>query len=360
MEIVNPKYFPALTGLRFILASLLFIYHYSGYGNSDLYFFQIPIVLRYPMTIFFVLSAFVVMYFLIPKEKLSIKNYVKYILSRLIRLLPVYFLLLFVPYLQVGIPTLPVFLTNITLTKGFFEELFFSGIGPAWSLTPEITFYCLAPLLLIYLPKPKQLLISYGIVLLTGLLFTLIGSYLIQSGYNSYGFFADIYFTLNVTFFGRATDFYVGMALAWFIYKYPDKDLPALLPGKKTYSGLILVILISYLFYILDNLSIAAGPILALICLHLFLPIAVGYFLWGLIKEKTKLNSFLSLKWMIVLGNSAYGFYLMHTSWVQYKLAKINFLPDNCFILLWITAVLVYIFFEKPCMLFLRRNLTSF
>jgi len=302
----------------------------------------------------------VVTYSLVPKERLTLKDYVKYILTRFIRLLPVYFFLLVVPYLQVGIPTLPVFLTNITLTKGFFKELFFSGIGPAWSLTPEITFYLLLPFLLNYIPKKKQFLLSYGVILLTGILLTTIGYYLVQLGRNPYGLFADFYFTLNVTFFGRASDFYVGMFLAWFIYQYPDKELPALLPVKKTYSGLILVILISYLFYFLDNLSIAAGPILALIFLHIFLPLAVGYFLWGLIKEKTNLSRFLSLKWMVILANGSYGFYLMHTSWVQYKISKINVLPDNGFILLWVTAMLTYYLFEKPCITFLRKKLASF
>jgi len=358
MEIMKPKYFPALSGLRVILASMVFIYHFFNFESHHLSFAQIAVVLRYRMTAFFVLSGFVVMYSLIPKQRLSFKEYVRFILTRLIRLLPLYILLLGVPYLQVGLPAIPVFITNITLTKGFFKELFFSGIGPAWSLTPEITFYFLAPLILNYLPNTKQFLLSYGVVILTGILLTVIGDYLIQLNYNPYGFFADIYFTLDVTFFGRATDFYVGMFLAWIIYHYSDKEMPRWLLEKKTHTGILMVILVSYLVYYFNNLSIPSGPVLALICLHLFLPFAVGYFLLGLITEESNLSSFLSLKWMVILGNGAYGFYLMHTSWVQYKISKINILPDGGFFLLWLVAIIVYYIFEKPSIMFLRKKLS--
>jgi len=358
MEISKPKYFPALSGLRVILASMVFIYHYFNFENHNLSFAQIAVVLKYRMTAFFVLSGFVVMYSLIPKERLTLKEYGRFILTRILRLLPLYLLLLGVPYIQVGIPALPVFLTNITLTKGFFKELFFSGIGPAWSLTPEITFYFLAPLILNYIPKIKQFILSYLVALLTGIVLTVIGYYLIKFNYNPYGFFADLYFTLDITFFGRATDFYVGMFLAWIIYHYTDKEPPYWFMNKKTYIGIFMVILVSYMVHYFNYLAIPARPVVALICLHFFLPIAVGYFLWGLITENSALKSFLSLKWMVNLGNGAYGFYLMHTSWVQYKISKINILPDGGFFLIWLVAIVFYYTIEKPSIMFLRKKLS--
>ena len=357
MDISKPKYFPALTGLRVILASMVFIYHYSGLGNQNLTITQIAVVLKYRMTAFFVLSGFVVMYSLLPKGRLSLKEYIKFILFRLLRLLPLYYVLLIVPYLQVGIPPLPVFISNITLTKGFFSELLTNGIGPSWSLTPEITFYLLAPYLLRYVSDLKRFILCYFVILLTGITLISIGTYLVRSHYNTYGFFADLKFTLSYTFFGRATDFFVGMFLAHLVYQFSKKDLPVYLKNSLTYTSLFLIILISYFVYYFENSTTQIASTLSLICLYFVLPFAVGCFLWGLTTEKTFLNKFLSLKWMVILGNGAYGFYLMHTGWVQYKLEKINFLPDHGFILLWITAALTYYMFEKPIILYLKKKL---
>ena len=357
MEISKPKYFPALTGLRAVLASMVFVYHYSGLGTHNLSITQIAVVLKYRMTAFFVLSGFVVMYSLLPKGQLAPKEYIKFILFRLLRLLPLYYLLLIVPYLQIGLPTLPVLISNITLTKGFFRDLLTSGIGPSWSLTPEITFYFVAPVLLRYVANIKKFVICYLLILLTGITLTLIGTNLLWSAYNMYGFFADLRFTLGYTFFGRATDFFVGMFLARLIYHFSRKDLQASFKGSLTYSGLFFIVIISYLVYYFENSTLSTTKTLSSICLYFFLPFAVGFFLWGLITERTFINKFLSLKWMVILGNGAYGFYLMHSGWVQFKIEKVNFLPDHGFILLWITAVLTYYLFEKPIIHYLKKRL---
>ena len=306
MDISKPKYFPALTGLRVILASMVFVFHYSGLGNQNLTITQIAVVLKYRMTAFFVLSGFVVMYSLLPKGRLSPKEYIKFILFRLLRLLPLYYILLIVPYLQVGIPPLPVFISNITLTKGFFSELLTSGIGPSWSLTPEITFYFLAPYLLRYVSDLKKFVMCYFIILLTGIILISIGTYLTSLAYNTYGFFADLKFTLGYTFFGRATDFFVGMFLAHIIYYYSEKDLPAFLKSTFTYVGLFLIILISYIVYYFENSTLSSAKTLSSICLYFALPFAVGLFLWGLVTEKTFLNKFLSLKDYFKITNCIY------------------------------------------------------
>ncbi|WP_146904281.1 acyltransferase family protein [Adhaeribacter aerolatus] len=352
-------YFPALNGLRVFLASMVFVYHYSGLGNYDLTLSQILVVLRYRMTFFFVLSGFVIAYSLLSKLPLSGKQYLNFILSRLIRLLPLYLFLIVVPYIHVGIPAWPVFITNITLTKGFFEKLLFTGIGPAWSLTTEITFYLFAPFILKYFRTRKSILISYFLLVTTGLFLTLSGQYLNSIEANPFGFFSDIYFTLNITFFGRVTDFYAGMLLARLIYYFPDQRFLFLTKSKSLYAGVLLIIICCLLVYYFDNASFRYHTTLSLISLHLLLPFGVAYFLSGLIQGRSMVSKFFSYQWMVWLGNGAYGFYLMHNSWVQYKIQRINPFPDNGFILLWITAVMVYYIFEKPCILFLRKRLPS-
>lgn len=350
------KFFPSIAGLRTVMASLVFLYHY--YTPQDFNFTPVHLIvlLRYRMTIFFVISGFVIMYSLLPYKQITKSQYINFIIGKLVRLFPLYLAILIIPYFEIGIPPLHLFLSNLTLTKGFFKDLYLSGIGPSWSLTVEITFYFLAPLLLILFKRNYGLLISYSIIILMGIVFTIVGFNLKETGYNFYGFFADYPFTLNSTFFGRATDFYAGILIAWNIYHPFEFKLTVLKKINKTYLGFTLIILITFLIHSLEREFGEINLVLSLLNLHFLLPLAVGLFIFGLINEQTLINDLLSLKTMVWLGNGSYAFYLMHTSWVQYKLSQISPLPDNGFLFLWATAMFSFYFFEKPVTSFLRAK----
>ena len=71
-------------------------------------------------------------------------------------------------------------------------------------------------------------------------------------------------------------------------------------------------------------------------------------FFHGIIHEKTYLQKFLASKYMVLLGNASFAFYLIHISYVNLKFKSFIFLPDRNFCLLWIIAIMLYYFFEKP------------
>ena len=88
---------------------------------------------------------------------------------------------------------------------------------------------------------------------------------------------------------------------------------------------------------------------------NMLLPFVTIILFYGLIVEKTWLQKFLSLKWMLLLGNASYIFYLIHISYGYSVLEKWKVFPDRNFILLWLVSVVLYLLVEKPSYNFLKK-----
>jgi peptidoglycan/LPS O-acetylase OafA/YrhL len=88
--------FDALTGIRALAVSMVFIYHNRKFWRADLH----PELLRFVnefhvgVSIFFVLSGFLLAYSYGDGPTKSPKDYGKYILGRSARVLPLYWFLL--------------------------------------------------------------------------------------------------------------------------------------------------------------------------------------------------------------------------------------------------------------------------
>jgi peptidoglycan/LPS O-acetylase OafA/YrhL len=165
----------------------------------------------------------------------------RYLQNRVARIYPLYFLL---TALAIGggwlgwpgFPTAPVeagtaaltatqnnlllaFL-NLTLLKGFFKTYFISGIFQSWSLTVEECFYLAAPLVLLAARNRWKWLVLFSLLVL-GMGWALVWLSSMSPVY-LYGFMGSVKFMLNWTFFGRVTEFALGMALAFFIKRRPQ------------------------------------------------------------------------------------------------------------------------------------------
>jgi peptidoglycan/LPS O-acetylase OafA/YrhL len=351
------QFFPALTGLRAIAAYMVFCHHFNPISKLFLsgFVYEFFNEFHVGVTLFFVLSGFLITnrYFELPKINLK-----KYLLNRFARIYPMYFLLSSLTFLvsiflykQNSWKDLQVYFLNITLLKGYFDNIKFSGIGQGWSLTVEEFFYLFAPLFFIFVKKSKIYLF------LLPLFFVATGIILVCffEQKEGFGFMKSIPFMFDFTFFGRCIEFFIGMTLALFL-----KKIPVFNHFNYTFFGIV-----SFVFWIF-LLSVQKTPtgfgtdcVFGKIINNLLLPVfgIVPLFI-GLILERNWISKFLSSKIMQLLGKSSYVFYLIHLG-IFYKLFD-KFFGNLLiiFILLNIISILMYKLLEEPINRFFRRTNT--
>jgi peptidoglycan/LPS O-acetylase OafA/YrhL len=349
----RPSILP-LTGIRAIAAYMVFIHHYNPFSEARFghtlhsFFGQFHI----GVTIFFVLSGFLICYNYYEKEVV----FKDYLIKRFARIYPVYFLITsltfvyFHFYFSKGIAIdVRDYLYNITFLRGFFDDLKFTGIAQGWSLTVEEVFYLSAPVFFLLLRKNRVWLIALPV------LFMLLGWILSNYVFSNVplGFMNDNFFVLNFTFFGRAIEFFCGIGLAIFI-----------LNGKQisstkfvTYFGIVSIIMCLYLLTIFNIEKKDAEGIMAITINNLLLPLfGIVPLFWGLTKEETIFSKILSSNLMLLLGKSSYVFYLIHMGIFVVILNKVSTNGWFQFIVLNIIAVVIFKLIEHPLHLNIKKK----
>jgi len=348
--------FRALTGLRMVAASMVFLYHNRKYWRSNLH----PEILRFlneghlGVSLFFVLSGFLIAYTYADKPLNIRGSFLRYLSLRAARILPVYWLILTVSYIDWGFPAYGQIWATYTLTHAFSQNHILDAIAQAWSLNVELCFYLLAPFLYGLLKKNplNAVVFCLGLLGLAGL-----------TGYLWHHFNGNpmrvLYpfdFLLQSTFFGRFMEFLWGMVLAALMRG--DLSWKGLIPGRyTTLTGALGMPVLIYLIGLLEPNVFAHGtdhPLGLLLRATLF-PWLVLCLLFGLIHERTLLQRLLASRPMELLGNASFVFYLVHISYVNIRIRQWVLLPDRNFVLLWIISVLLYLIFEKPVHQTLRR-----
>lgn len=338
--------FDALTGIRAVAASLVFIYHNRKYWRAQLH----PEVLRLinefhiGVSLFFVLSGFLIAYTYSTKPSESPTNYFKYIILRCARILPLYWIILIALSLDPKFAQLKQPALTASLLHGFSNRLNLNGLAQAWSLNVEMTFYILAPFLCLLQRKSyfHLLLALMGLLLIA----LGIGQILISYNGNPLQFFTPKQFVLGSTFPGRFTEFLAGMILASAIKQNHSWTVKT----NKTLIGSIGILLISYIIGLFqpDIFHHGTDHIVGWVLHTFILPIFIVLLLAGLINEKTKLQTILKSKLFILLGNASFAFYLIHISYVNIRLRWFYLGPDRNFLLLWLASITLYLILEKP------------
>jgi len=171
-----------LTSLRFIAALMVFLHHFYApayqlaFQRNATFGEAIIIEGHIGVTIFFVLSGFLITlrYFLESEPRSW--TFREYIFRRIARIWPLYYFLLIITLLLAHQPLLSSeSLIYWSLSQGFFMNYWSGGVPTAWSLTVEEAFYLLAPLIfVIYLQLRKNVffrqlspLVSWAILLIT-------------------------------------------------------------------------------------------------------------------------------------------------------------------------------------------------
>lgn len=346
----NKVHYDALTGMRAIAAIMVFVYHNRKYWREDLPWPIMRFISEWHIgvTIFFVLSGFLLAYRYQDSPLQSSKDYLKYILLRVARIFPMYWMLLSAyfldPFYSKSVTT---YFLQYSLLYPLYQQYALTGITQAWSLSVEFFFYLFSPFLFLLLRRKWQICIGFLILLF--LLSYGIGYGLTAYNNNPKGFLYPLNFILGNTFFGRSLEFFFGMLLA-FIMKINPKLIPITRIKKPTlYAGFgIIISIIGIAFFARNNFVHGVEKWEGRLIHETILPISIALFLFGLMTEKTWISRFLSTKFLILLGNASFIFYLIHISYFNLKLKSYIYLPDRNFVLLWLCSIIIYYSLEKP------------
>ena len=359
---IDNSHIKPLTGIRFVAALSVFFFHYNPlmHANRDGILYGLVNHLNIGVTIFFVLSGFLICFRYYEQQTTRFVFLKAYLIKRFARIYPLFIILTTILYFVIAEKYSPnawwvEYFLNITLLKGFSEKYYLTGIAQAWSLTVEETFYLGAPLIL-YLIRYKGLLFSQIIFI------SLIGVLLVLffDSFPFQHFFKDMNFMFIATFFGRCFEFFAGIVLALLYMKMLRKDLNYVKWYLNyTLAGAFLILLNLFILEQISNhfkVQHATMVWQGILVANFFLPVCISVFFFGLIIEKSFIRKVLSTQAVMLLGKSSYSFYLISAGFIAYTIER--YVTTNIFallILLLILSVVFYFFVER----FLYRYLVA-
>jgi peptidoglycan/LPS O-acetylase OafA/YrhL len=353
----KPNHFKALTGVRAIAAIMIFVYHNRKYWKDDIHpeLFRFCNELNLGVQLFFVLSGFLIAKSYGSKPLQSLTHYRKYFVQRIVRIMPLYWLLLSLYYLDSGFGNYHFSLPHYLLLQGFSSTHSLDAISQSWSLTVEMTFYAFAPLMFLLLEKHIKYLLLFLIALFTSTL--LLGQLWILYNGNPEKYLLPINFVTMSTFAGQSLLFLAGISLAY----YPKFWNQIPLTKYATAIGGLGFVLILYVIGLFQESRVDHGTNhwQGKVLFFIVLPFFIVLLFKGLMSQRTYLQRFLSSKVMVLLGNTSFAFYLVHISYVNLKLKSYIFFPDRNFILLWLISIVLYYGFEKPIYDYFRRSVQN-
>ncbi|WP_019947787.1 acyltransferase family protein [Hymenobacter aerophilus] len=373
------QYFPVLTGVRAIAAYMVFLSHDNPFlgeglgGLTQRYLAPFFGALSIGVSVFFVLSGFLIAVRYEQSIALNWQWARRYIRNRVARIYPMYFLVTIATLIGTTINAgydpsrlwkfynlkdkIWVVFLNLTFLRGFFDRYRFTMAGQGWSLTVEECFYLSAPFLLLGLRRDWRRLFFYPFLLLgVGLLLVAIGSTFHDQ---LFGFFGSVRFMLDWTFFGRCLEFLAGMGLALYIRHKPGTQKKGFLLTGVGISWMALCM--ALLAYAERNTptDIAVMHMLnpiSYVVRNAILPVGIVILFWGLLYEQNWMKRLLETPFFDLLGKSSYSFYLIHVGILDFFLN--DFVTHSIlgkFVIINLVAIALYKFVEHP----MHRLLTS-
>lgn len=343
-------YIPALTGLRAVAAWLVFIHHFNPFLPKDSFLFGLAQQGYTGVSLFFVLSGFLLPYHYYDAPLTTRAGLVDYFRRRIVRIFPLLFIVVSGTFLVLYIAgklryehPIAEYLLNISLLKGFSDVHKFSGVAQSWSLTVEETFYILLPGIILLHRRLGWFWRTFAVIAASGYGLSLWGS---GTGF----FFENLPFLVHYTFWGHSLDFLSGFGLFLFLRKNPgpDRQKPV-----RTYVGLMLfgIVLVMMTQAYQDDPD---SWINSLFWSHLVMPVSFALLLAGLMTEKSYPQRFLALPLVQELGKSSYAFYLLHLG-VLGTLYKVLG-GMGYFLFISFISWLAYHWVEKPIGNFFKKN----
>lgn len=355
-------YFPSLNGIRAIAALLVIVHHIeqvkevNGLNN----FHEVPFIDKMGglgVTLFFVLSGFLITYLLFVEQRVSNKIDVKkFYLRRILRIWPLYFLIIILSLLynyytvneitqffKIKLGLYLFFLPNVAYV------LFSSGGFPSqlWSVGTEEQFYLIWPHIIKSKLKSPMFVLCGIVTIIVSIRFL---AFLLNSKYQFNIIGIDL---INFTwqFLDKFRIDYMALgAIGAYLYFNKEKYFKILniiyLPQVQILNFILLLVL----FFIKIDLGLFEHLLFSFFFLVLILNVATNKD--SLLKLE---NSFLNF-----LGEISYGMYVYHPL-VLIILIKISFYfkinstqlfpfvyTILAFVLIVILSKMSYLYFEKP------------
>lgn len=331
----------ALTGLRAIAAYLVFIHHDPPSTTYVGNLIRAICTQGYiGVSIFFVLSGFLIAYNYSDSVEIKASWFLKYFRNRIARIYPIYFFITLLSLLLYRETSIAAWILNLTLLKGFFENWHFSHVAQAWSLTTEETFYFLAPWIFLLsrqgkFPLWKWLGLFYGIG---------VGLWFLGTHIDFYTFCTKPSLIVIYSFFGRSFEFLLGIQLARWLPRIRRKNSTEI--AWKTWGGFAGIIFCMYLLTLCGEEALK-NPF-GLLIHHYGIPVATVFVICGLITEFSWMRKILETSAFQLLGKSSYAFYLLHMGIFQiwFNQQSSSILLMFCFIQ--VISILVFYGIEEP------------
>jgi peptidoglycan/LPS O-acetylase OafA/YrhL len=348
---------PVLTSLRFWAALVVVLNHLDvaqlGY---------LPKVVQgwcqsgyEAVTFFFVLSGFILTYvYSSSRERESLNVPVRqFQIARFARIGPAYYLgliLLLPPFVYgfavAGIMSADTFVAAIiavpTLVQAWFPPVSFSWNGPAWSLSVEIFFYALFPILLCKtraLSRRDFLLIAAIAVAASAVVRWYMP--LFVSNYTESWQYFFHYFPLF-----HLPSFLFGMALGR-IYLFGSAPSPAWNKLAFLSASVVLCILLGY------RSTLPSWLLTDAVLVPLY-----GLIVFSGARLEGSLQDALAYRPLVLLGHASYSIYILHIGiafwwqWIAHKMMRLNLSPTAELVvilsLVIAASVCVFLYFERP------------
>lgn len=360
MRSSNITYEPRLDHLRFLAATLVFlfhVYHFFYVGTKNL---QEPEWIgliaegHTGVSLFFVLSGFIFMKIALQSEYIE---YGRFMRNRFLRIAPLFLVFFFIA-ISVGRDDFKGYYIFYTLFSNLGEAPT-SGTfitGAAWTISVEFTFYLIFPFLAVFMKERGAL---YVLKLLLLILMIKLASFNVSENSN------HMFYS---TLVGRIDQFIIGMLFAY-IYSEYHKTLQT--KGMFLFVAAACVVYLNsyiqakYASYFLDDPKQVFW-----ITWSLQEAIGWGMFILGYLLMPYKIPNLLD-KFMCRIGEVSYSFYLFHGMVIYlfstyigviepFPVDMINIILNTTviFCMVWFVATLSYQTIEQPFLAMRKRYTT--
>ena len=330
-----------LTSLRFFFAFMVFLSHME-FSSVEAQTFNLSFDIFYfsegyiGVSFFFILSGFILAFNYKQKfleGKVSVKQFW---VARVARIYPLHVLtfilvlpitIKFILSQSVSIGILK-FLCNILLLQSFVPnaDFYFSFNALSWSLSCEMFFYLMFPMLIIFLSKKKS-----------GMWLALIAIILIPIGIHfcSNNLVHQLFY-INPLF--RIVDFVLGILL----FELFQRNLLKNVTRNKNSATLIEFLAIALFIFFLSLRNII--PQGYRYSCYYWMPMI--FIIYSFAHQKGLLSDLLSNKVFVILGEISFGFYLLHLLCIRYILiinSKLPVIQNNYLLvsIIFITSIIL-------------------